>query len=145
MSAPDFYFVNNAMFRHIHDRYGMEALVEYWRDLAATYYAGRATRWRSGGAAEIARDWREYFALEPQAQVDVQHDGESVTLNVHVCPAIKHLRDNQRDIVPYFCDHCDHTCSTMAKGAGFEFARQGGMGSCTQRFVAITVAGRSAG
>jgi hypothetical protein len=31
MSAPAFYFAVNALFRYLHDRYGKQALVGYWR------------------------------------------------------------------------------------------------------------------
>jgi hypothetical protein len=36
MSAPDFYFVVNATARHIHDEYGMDVLIDYWRSVGAT-------------------------------------------------------------------------------------------------------------
>ena len=64
MSAPDFYFVNNAMFRHVHDRYGMDALVRYWRSIGERFYAARVERWRTLGAAEIARDWTAYSCID---------------------------------------------------------------------------------
>jgi len=80
---------------------------------------------------------------EPQAQVAISRSGgESVVLDVQVCPAIKHLRDHQREIVPYFCDHCDHVCGAMAESAGMTFERAGGMGACTQRFTRIAVKGQ---
>ncbi len=142
MSAPDFYFAVNAMFRQIHDQYGKPALIDYWRSLGSDYYALRVRAWRQGGPEELARDWREYFAHEPQAQVKASVAGKTVTLDVAVCPAIKHLRDCHRDIVPYFCEHCDHVCGAMAEGAGFGFQRTGGMGACTQTFVQLTVAPR---
>ncbi len=135
MSAPDFYFAVNAIFRHLHDRYGREALIDYWRSLARQYDRRRIEAWRRGGLAAIADDWRAYFAEEPQAEVDVQLGEDCVELAVHVCPAIKHLKDHGRDVVPYFCEHCDHTCGAMAEEAGYTFARSGGMGSCRQRFV----------
>jgi hypothetical protein len=135
MSAPDFYFAVNAIARHIHDRYGKAALVDYWQSLAREYYAQRIERWRAGGPAAIAADWRDYFAHEPQAQVTAQADAAGVELIIDVCPAIKHLRDQGRDIVPYFCEHCDHTCGVMARQAGYRFERSGGMGACRQRFV----------
>ncbi len=135
MSAPDFYFAVNAIFRHLHDRYGKAALVDYWRGLGREYYAPRSQRWREGGAAAIAADWREYFAQERQAEVDVVVQDGVVTLDVRVCPAIKHLRDRGRDIVPYYCEHCDHICGVMAEAAGFAFHRSGGMGACRQQFV----------
>ncbi len=135
MSAPDFYFATNAIFRHIHDRYGKEALVEYWRTMAEEYYRGRIETWKSGELAAVAADWRAYFAEEPQADVEVALRKNEVELVVRTCPAIKHLQDHSRSIVPYFCEHCDHTCGAMAERAGLEFERSGGMGSCRQRFI----------
>lgn len=139
MSAPDFYFAVNAMFRHIHDRYGKDALIHYWRGLGREYYAARVKRWRAGGTGAIAEDWRDYFAAEPQAEVEVTAGEGSVDLAVHVCPAIKHLRDQNREIVPYFCEHCDHVCGAMAEEAGYRFERTGGMGACHQRFIQISL------
>ena len=51
MSAPDFYFAVNATARHIHDQYGMDVLVDYWRSLGREYYAQR----RRNGATEALR------------------------------------------------------------------------------------------
>ena len=141
MSAPDFYFAVNAMFRHLHDRYGKQVLIDYWRRLGREYYAGRTGKWRAGGLAEVARDWEVYFQAEPGAQVRVTKSDDAVQLDVDVCPAIRHLRDCGRDIVPYFCEHCDHVCGSMAEQAGLRFERRGGGGSCTQRFVKLTVEG----
>lgn len=144
MSAPDFYFAVNAMFRQIHDQYGKAVLIDYWRRLGREYYAQRVDTWRQGGAEAIATDWREYFSREPQAEVDVCVQDGAIELDVHVCPAIKQLRDCERDIVPYFCEHCDYKSGAMAEAAGYAFERTGGMGSCRQRFVPLNVkAGRS--
>jgi hypothetical protein len=142
MSAPDFYFANNAMFRYIHDQFGRDALIRYWRDLGTEYYRGRTLKWRDGPMADIALDWRTYFEKEPQAEVVVTHDDTSVTLEVQVCPAIKHLRDNNREIVPYFCEHCDQVTGAMAELASCQFSRIGGMGSCRQTITRITVGGK---
>lgn len=141
MSAPDFYFAVNAMFRHIHDQYGMSALVDYWRGLGRDYYRQRTERWKAGGAPAIADDWRKFFAEEPQAEVGVAVSGQDVELDIRVCPAIKHLRDQGREIVPYFCEHCDNVSGAMADEVGYAFERTGGMGSCRQRFVKVTVKG----
>ncbi len=135
MSAPDFYFAVNATARHIHDEYGMDVLVDYWRSLGREYYSERSDHWRAGGPQAVADDWRQYFLQEPGAVVEVKTTADEAHLEISVCPAIKHLRDCGRDIVPYFCEHCDHTCSAMAEQAGFEFTRHGGMGSCYQIFA----------
>lgn len=134
MSAPDFYFAVNAMFRHLHEVYGKEVLVDYWRSLGREYYGSRGDRWRQGGPEAVAADWRKYFAHEPRAEVDVRIEAAAVTLDVRVCPAIKHLREHGRDVVPYFCEHCDHISGAMAEQAGYHFQREGGMGACRQMF-----------
>ena len=143
MSAPDFYFAVNAIARHLHDRYGKEVLIDYWRRLGHDYYAQRVEDWARGGHRAIAEDWKRYFDHEPGAQVDVRVEGQSVVLDIHVCPAIKHLRNSGREIVPYFCEHCDHVCGAMAEQAGYRFERTGGMGSCKQAFVLLGVPARA--
>lgn len=137
MSAPDFYFAINAIFRRIHDCYGKEALVDYWRCLGREYYRGRIERWLAGGPAAIAADWQAYFAEEPQASMSATADEAGVELDVRVCPAVKHLREQGRPILPYFCEHCDHVGGAMAAEAGYRFERTGGMGACRQRFVRL--------
>ena len=139
MSAPDFYFAVNAIARHILDEYGKDVLIDYWQSLGREYYGQRAERWRKEGASALAEDWREYFLKEPNAGVTVTVEGESVELDIKTCPAIKHLRDNNRDILPCFCEHCDHTCGAMAQAAGYHFDRDGGMGACRQRFTPFTL------
>lgn len=134
MSAPDFYFASHAIFRHIHDLYGKEELVAYWRALAREYYRERIEAWRQGGLATVASDWRSYFGHEPKADVRVIETSDQVTLEIRVCPAIRHLSEQGREIVPYFCEHCDHTCGVMADAARLTFQRDGGMGACRQVF-----------
>lgn len=138
MSAPDFYFAINAIARHIHDEYGKDVLVDYWQKLGLEYYRERSARWAEGGASVLADDWQAYFLNEPNARVEVRVEAETVVLDISVCPAIKHMRDCNREIVDCFCEHCDHTCGAMASAAGYRFERFGGMGSCEQRFVPLT-------
>jgi hypothetical protein len=114
MSAPDFFFGVNEMFRHLHDHYGKEALVSYWQSLGRENYRQRNARWQAGGTEAIAEDWKHYFDHEPGAQVEVTHTHDTVDLDIRVCPAINHLRKHNRDIVPYYCEHCDHICGAQA-------------------------------
>ncbi|WP_432799633.1 hypothetical protein [Poriferisphaera sp. WC338] len=137
MSAPDFYFAINDIFRHIHDVHGKDRLIDYWESLGREHYAKRNTDWKTGGPEVVVNDWRNYFAKEPGAEVEVSYTNDEALLDIRVCPAIKHLRDQQRDIVPYFCEHCDHICGAQAEAAGYRFKRSGGMGSCRQRFIQL--------
>lgn len=85
----------------------------------------------SGGLSEVARYWKAFFDAEPGAVVDIEETADRVTLNVHECPAIKHLRQGGREIVPMFCQHCYHLGNARVEASGLTMRLAGGNGSCT--------------
>ena len=136
VGAADFYFAINATFRFIEQRFGREGLRRYWQELGTGYYAPVTAAWKRGGLAAVADYWRAFFAAEPGAEVEVEATGENVTLEVRVCPAIKHLRAHRREIVPCFCQHCYYVSEAMAAPAGLTVRVEGGNGACRQTFAA---------
>jgi hypothetical protein len=136
----DFYLAVNATFRFILTRFGPEKLRDYWRELGATYYRPVSDRWKSHGMAGVAEYWRAFFRAEPGAEVEVTTAGEEVRLEVRRCPVIHHLREQGREIVPCFCQHCYFVSEAIAQPAGWTVRVEGGAGSCVQRF-APSVAG----
>ncbi len=135
VGAADFYFAINATFRFILTRLGMEGLRRYWADMGASYYQPVTERWRQGCLPSVAEYWRAFFQAEPGAAVEVGQSADAVTLDVKVCPAIKHLRENGRAIVACFCQHCYFVSEAIAAPAGLTVRVSGGNGSCVQRFV----------
>lgn len=131
----DFYFAINATFRFIISHFGYEKLKQYWSDIGSSYYKPVSENWRLGGLSAVADYWRAFFAAEPGASVEVTAPADEVRLEVRTCPIIKHLRDNGRDIVPCFCQHCYFVSEAMASPAGMTVRITGGNGSCTQRFI----------
>lgn len=134
MAAGDFYFAINATFRFILDKYGEQALIDYWRAMGEEYYATLAVRFREGGLEEVERYWREFFANEPGGAVEVSKHEGAIIVDVKVCPAIRWLRDNGRAVVPQYCRHCHHVSTAISERAGLTFKLEGGGGSCTQTF-----------
>ncbi len=134
VGAADFYFAINATFRFILQRTGIEGLRRYWTELGTSYFAPVSRRWKIGGMKAVSEYWKDFFQAEPNAVVDVELNDESVVLNVKVCPAIKHLRENSREIVPCFCQHCYFISEAIAAPAGLTVRVLGGNGSCRQSF-----------
>jgi hypothetical protein len=132
----DFYFAVNATFRFMLARFGPEKLRAYWRQLGAEYYRPVSERWQSHGLAGVAEYWRAFFAAEPAAEVEVIEQPDAVQVEVRRCPAIHHFRENGREIVPCFCQHCYFVTEAIAQPAGFTVRVQGGNGQCVQRFFA---------
>lgn len=124
----------NATFRHIHRRFGQEGLYAYWRTLAREYFAELIERFERDGLAGVEEYWRDFFEAEPGGEVSVVRDGPKVTIDVRQCPAIGHLKANNREIMPLYCQHCDVINKELAKGSGLKFEMSGGGGSCRQVF-----------
>ncbi|MCC6414868.1 MAG: hypothetical protein IT582_03040 [Opitutaceae bacterium] len=133
--APDFYYAINATFRFILRRLGREAWVRYLEEMGRGYYCVVNDRWRAGGLAEIARYWREFYAAEPDAEVEVCELPDHVDVQVRVCPAIKHLRAGGREIVREYCQHCYHLGAARAEAAGLTMRLEGGNGACRHTFA----------
>lgn len=134
VGAADFYFAINATFRFILKRFGMDGLRQYWRDLGTHYMAPVSTAWQKHGLTGVAEYWRAFFRAEPGAEVEVVLNHDAVVLEVRKCPAIAHLRQRGREIVPCYCQHCYFLGEATAAPAGLTVRVEGGNGSCRQTF-----------
>lgn len=137
VGAAGFYLAINATFRFVLARFGIDGLRRYWRELGRSYYAPVSERWR-GGLDAVAEYWRAFFAAEPGAEVEVHASADEVRVEVRTCPAIKHLREQGREIVPCFCQHCFFVSDAIGESAGIAVRVSGGNGACVQRFVPRT-------
>lgn len=135
VGAADFYTAINATFRFIHAKLGIEGLRRYWHELGTQYHAPVAEKWRAGGLRAVADYWRAFFDAEPGAEVQVSESADVVHVRVQVCPAIRHLRAQQREVMPLFCQHCYFVSAAMAAPAGLTMRVRGGNGCCEQRFM----------
>lgn len=133
--AADFYYAINATFRHLQARFGLEGWQRYLQDLGREYYAPVNAQWRRDGLDGVARYWRAFFAAEPDADAAVSRTEHGVEIEVHVCPAIKHLRSGGRAIVETYCQHCYLLGEARAREAGLTMRLQGGNGTCVHRYA----------
>lgn len=131
----DFYFAINATFRFLLARFGVEKLRDYWGDLGRGYFQPVSGQWQQRGLPGVAAYWRTFFAAEPGAHVEVVEMADEVRLEVRRCPAIAHLRESGREIVPCFCQHCYFVSEAIAEPAALTVRIRGGNGSCVQRFI----------
>jgi hypothetical protein len=121
-------------FRFIMARSGHESLIAYWQELGRRYYAPVSRRWSTHGLHGVAEHWREFFKPEPGAEVEVHESDVETRLEIRVCPLIKHLRENRREIVRSMCQHCYFVNEAIAAPAGLTARVSGGNGCSTQRF-----------
>lgn len=134
VGAADFYLAINATFRFILKQFRITGLREYWTNLGTSYFSPVSAQWKSQGLEGVAAYWEEFFRAEPGGEVKVTLSKDMVKVEVKACPAIRHLRDHQRRIVPCFCQHCYFISEAMSAPAGLTVRVQGGNGQCLQTF-----------
>ena len=137
MAAPDFYFAVNATFRWVHANWGEGGLLAYWQALGREHFAGVTRRFQAEGLEGVHEYWQNFFAEEPGAEFTVTTEADRVLLDVRVCPAIKHLREHGREIMPLYCRHCTEVSQAMCEAAGIEVRVEGGGGACRQLFALV--------
>lgn len=135
VGSADFYFGINATFRFIIKRLGRDGWIRYLEEMGRGYFAPVNRKWSEGGLNAVARYWRAFFAAEPGAVVDVVEQPDRVEVRVRECPAIKHLRSGQREIVAEFCQHCYFLGAARAEAAGLTMRLSGGSGSCCHTYA----------
>ncbi len=135
MGAPDFFFAVNATFRHILETYGEEALHKYWQEMGREHYKFVTGAIQEQGLTALKEHWDNLFPEEPGSDVETAIEGDTLVLTVKVCPAILHLKNHGREILPEYCAHCTHVSKGMCEPAGVSVNVEGGMGSCKQTFT----------
>ena len=134
MAAPDFYFAINATFRWIYDNWGEAGLTAYWATMGREHFAEQTKCFAEGGLPAVEEYWSAFFAEEPVGVVAVRRDAEAVVIEVTACPALKHLREHDREVMPLYCRHCQVVSQAMCDGAGIAVEVTGGGGACRQSF-----------
>ncbi|WP_438479727.1 hypothetical protein [Oleiharenicola lentus] len=135
--SADFYYAINATFRFVLRREGYEGWRHYLEEMGRGYFAPVNERWRVIGLPAVARYWRDFFAAEPGATVEVTEKPDRVEVNVRECPAIRHLRAGGREIVREYCQHCYLLGSARAEAAGLTMRLSGGNGSCRHSYATL--------
>ena len=138
--SADFYYATNATFRFLLRRLGREGWIGYLQELGRGYFSPVNERGRAGGLPAVARYWRAFFAAEPGSRVEVRELPDRVEVCVHECPAIRHLRAGQREIVREYCQHCYFLGAARAEAAGLTMRLQGGNGVCRHTIATAAAA-----
>lgn len=136
VGAGDFYFAINATFRFLLSKFKYDGFVRWLREMGRDYFAPTNRQWREGGLPTVAAYWREFFDAEPGADVEIREESDLVTISVHRCPAIAHLRNGGREPVREFCQHCYYLNQSRADESLLSMTVEGGNGQCTHRYAA---------
>lgn len=119
----------------LHTAYGDDGMRQFLSGLAESVYWALVEDMKFRGLAALEDHWRNIFALEA-GDCDLFLLGGVLTLRVHRCPALHHLRQQGYAESKHFCEHTRIVNEAICRAAGYrtEVQYDQAAGSCVQRF-----------
>jgi hypothetical protein len=121
--------------KYLDDHFGLEATAEFLRQVGRSYYAPLSQQLKDNGLAALEKHWRDLFTKEGGKFSLEMQDGV-LTLTVHKCPAIAHLKKTNHLFTPRYCETTVVVNETICGEAGYLSSTQyePGEGRCVQKF-----------
>ncbi len=121
--------------KYLDDHLGPEATAEFLRQVGRSYYTPLSRQLKDEGLSALERHWRDVFTKEG-GKFSLEFKDGVLTLTVHECPAIAHLKKINRLSTPRFCETTVVVNETICGEAGYKCSCQyePGEGRCVQKF-----------
>jgi len=138
----DFHGALSAGIDYLDERYGAEAVREYLRGFAVSYYAPTVAAVREHGLPALAEHFERIYSIEGAAPVIRMSDDELV-IELDHCPAVKHMRAHGYAVARLWVETIRAVNEGLVEGTDFaaelvEYDDE--TGASVQRFVRRDVA-----
>ncbi len=121
----DFHSSLNNGIEYLGSKYGEEVLIDYLKTYTENVYKKVIEDIKARGIDAIADKIRDTYKTEKSENVlTLSKDGDTLTVQIEYCPAVKHLRDTGRTVTPWFKFSTSVVMSTLAKYANKTFTME---------------------
>jgi len=131
----DFHGALSYGLQFVEDNYGREGLDDFLSRLAESVYLPLVDGIRARGLDALHEHLQTIFELE-QGEFEMHTQDGVLTLRVHRCPAICHMKEHRYAVAEHFCEHTRIVNEAVCKAAGcrssVEYDQDAGR--CVQRF-----------
>jgi len=133
----DFHGALSCAIEYLHKNYGEEAVREYLKKFALTYYAPLINDLKERGLIALKEHFEKIYRIEG-GDVEISLKDNELTINVYKCPAVTYLRENNRPVAPLFYETARTVNDALCEGTLFkaEFLDYNDTtGGCIQKFT----------
>ncbi|MCP4643157.1 MAG: hypothetical protein GY851_22105 [bacterium] len=115
--------------------HGEAGVNEFFTSLAGTVYKDLVEDLKQRGLPALEEHWTRIFTME-DGEFDMEMDGDTLVLQVHKCPAVHHMIENDYAVATQYCEHTRLVNAAVCKAAGYEATvdYDQDKGQCVQRF-----------
>ena len=116
---PSDHFVRfyNEVFKFLEKR-GEDDLRGYWLEISRHQEMHCLDLFRSKGLHGMKEYW-DHIKDEENCDMTIREFADHVEIEMHKCPSLSKVLDNDAEPMTRYCDHCPGWCVPLIKKAGF--------------------------
>jgi hypothetical protein len=114
----DFHGALSTGIAYMEQRYGAEAVRDYLRQFASTFYAGVTQAINERGLIALREHLERVYAIEG-GQIDIAFSEDEMRLEVEACPAVTHMREHDYAVAPLFYETSRTVYAAICDGTPF--------------------------
>lgn len=99
----DFHAALSTALLYLEQNYGADAVREYLRQFATTFYSGLTADVRQRGLVALQEHYAHTYEIEG-GDVRFEVTPDTLTMHVAACPAVTHMRAHGRPVSPLWCE-----------------------------------------
>ena len=121
--------------KYLDEHFGQKATGDFLRQVGLSYYSPLSRELKSDGLSALEKHWREILTKEG-GNFSLELQDRVLTLTVHKCPAIAHLKKIDQFFTHRYCETTVVVNETVCNAAGYRSSCQyvSGEGRCVQKF-----------
>jgi len=132
----DFHGALSAGIEYLHEHYGDEAVRDYLRQFARSFYAPLTEALKQRGLVALGEHFRRVYDLEGGA-VRLALSEDELRIEVDACPAVTHMRNEGYPVARLFRETTETVNRALCHGTAFSaelLDYDDRTGRCVQRF-----------
>ena len=122
MRVSDFIVVYNETFKYIYQRKGKADLLALWQFISDYYCQPLSDLIENKGLLGMLEYWGGHLE-EEKADFEVRIENDIFCMDMHRCPSIATLKENNREMLSgelSYCHHCPHLYPPVAAKHGYK-------------------------
>lgn len=114
----DFHGVLSIGIEYLQQRYGPEAVREYLRQFASSFYAPLTEKLREQGLGALQEHLEQAYRVEG-GSIEIRCSQDELVLEVEACPAVTHLRQRGFPVASLFYETSTTVYESICAGTPF--------------------------
>jgi hypothetical protein len=114
----DFHGALSTALFYLEEKYGADAVREYLRQFASTFYAGLTQAVKERGLVALKEHFEDIYRIEG-GDVTIGLGNDEMLMQVAACPAVTHMRKTGQPVSPLFYETTKTVNETICEGTPF--------------------------